>query len=110
MTCYLVPSSLAGARAGAIAKGPPAVRPAMSLLSAVVVFVVGLVSGIVVRAIAGLAAMVALLLVVFGVAAPEFGLVDYVIQQYYQGNELLFLAGLLFGIDAHRAGNAGADG
>ena len=74
----------------------------MSLLAAVVVFVVGLVSGVVVRTIAGFAAIIALLLVVFGVAAPEVGLVDYVIQQYYSGNELLFLAGLLFGIDAER--------
>ena len=74
----------------------------MSLFAAVVVFVVGLVSGIVVRAIAGLAAVIALLLVIFGVAVPDIGLVDYVIQQYYLGNELLFLAGLLFGIDAER--------
>jgi hypothetical protein len=72
----------------------------MSLLAAVVVFLVGFLSGAVVAAVAGLAAVVALLLVVFGVAAPEIGLVDYVIQQYYLGNELLFLAGLLFGIDA----------
>jgi hypothetical protein len=74
----------------------------MSLLSAIVVFVVGLVSGTVVRTFAGLAAVVALLLVVFGVAAPEIGLVDFVIREYYQGNELLFLAGLLFGLDASR--------
>ncbi|MDS0293667.1 hypothetical protein [Halogeometricum luteum] len=74
----------------------------MSLLAAVVVFVVGLISGVVVRAVAGLAAIIALLLVVFGVAAPDIGLVDYVIQQYYLGNELLFLAGFLFGIDAER--------
>lgn len=76
----------------------------MSLFAAVVVFVVGFVSGIVVRAVAGLAAIVALLLVVFGVAAPELGLVDFVVDQYYRGNELLFLAGLLFGVDANRAG------
>ena len=74
----------------------------MSLLTAIVVFVVGFVSGVVVRAIAGLAAIVALLLVVFGVAAPDIGLVDFVVTQYYQGNELLFLAGLLFGIDANQ--------
>lgn len=74
----------------------------MSLLSAIVVFVVGFVSGAVVRAFAGLAAVVALLLVVFGVAAPEIGLVDFVVREYYQGNELLFLAGLLFGLDASR--------
>jgi hypothetical protein len=81
----------------------------MSLLSAIVIFVVGLISGVVIRAIAGLAAFVALVLVIFGMAAPEIGLIDYVIQNYYQGNELLFLAGLLFGIDAHRAGKARGD-
>ena len=75
----------------------------MSLLSAIVVFVVGLVSGTVVRTFAGLAAVIALLLVIFGVAAPEIGLVDFVLREYYQGNELLFLAGLLFGLDASRA-------
>jgi len=74
----------------------------MSLVTAVVVFLVGLLSGVVVRAVAGLAAIVALLLVLFGVAAPEIGLIDYVLQQYYHGNELLFLAGLLFGIDANK--------
>jgi hypothetical protein len=79
----------------------------MSLLSAIVVFVVGLVSGTVVRTFAGLAAVIALLLVIFGVAAPEIGLVDFVLREYYQGNELLFLAGLLFGLDASRA--AGSD-
>lgn len=74
----------------------------MSLLSAVVVLLVGFVSGVAIRAIAGLAAIVALLLVVLGIAAPDIGLVDFVVTQYYQGNELLFLAGLLFGIDANR--------
>ena len=74
----------------------------MSLLSAIVVFVVGFLSGAVVRTFAGLAAVIALLLVVFGVAAPEVGLVDFVVREYYQGNELLFLAGLLFGLDAGR--------
>ena len=74
----------------------------MSLLAAVVVLVVGFVSGVVVRWVAGLAAIVALLLVILGWAAPEIGLVDYVLVQYYQGNELLFLAGLLFGIDAEK--------
>ena len=81
----------------------------MSLLSAVVVFVVGLLSGTVVSAVAGLAAIVAILLVVFGIAAPEIGLVDYVLLQYYQGNELLFLAGLLFGIDANKTRKRAAD-
>ncbi len=74
----------------------------MSLLGAAVVFVIGLVSGVVVRWVAGLAAVAALLLVVLGVAAPDVGVVDYVVSQYYAGNELLFLAGLLFGIDAPR--------
>ena len=74
----------------------------VSLLSAIVVFVVGFLSGAVVRTFAGLAAVIALLLVVFGVAAPEVGLVDFVVREYYQGNELLFLAGLLFGLDAGR--------
>ncbi|WP_372911551.1 hypothetical protein [Salinigranum sp.] len=74
----------------------------MSLLAAVVVFVVGLVSGVVVRWVAGLAAVVALVLVVLGVAAPDIGLVEYVLTRYYTGNELLFLAGFLFGIDAEK--------
>ena len=74
----------------------------MSLLAAVVVIVVGFVSGVVVRWVAGLAAVVALLLVILGWAAPEIGLVNYVVAEYYHGNELLFLAGLLFGIDAER--------
>lgn len=72
----------------------------MSLAAAVAVFGVGLLSGVVVRWVAGLAAVVALALVVFGVAAPDVGVVDYVLRRYYQGNELLFLAGVLFGIDA----------
>jgi hypothetical protein len=74
----------------------------VSLLAAVGVFVVGLVSGVVVRWVAGLAALVALVLVVFGIAAPDVGLVDYVLVRYYTGNELLFLAGFLFGIDAKK--------
>ena len=81
----------------------------MSLLSAIVIFVVGLLSGVIIRAIAGLAALIALVLVVFGIAAPDIGLVDYVIQNYYQGSELLFLAGLLFGIDAHHARKGNRD-
>jgi hypothetical protein len=74
----------------------------VSLLAAVVVFVAGFVSGAVVRWVAGLAAIVALILVVLGVAAPEVGLVEFVLQRYYDGNELLFLAGFLFGIDAKK--------
>lgn len=75
----------------------------MSLLSAIIIFVVGLISGVIIRAIAGLAAIIALILVILGIAAPQIGLIDFVIQTYYQGNELLFLAGLLFGLDAHQA-------
>lgn len=75
----------------------------MSLLSAVVVFVVGLISGTVVRWFAGLAAIVALVLVVLGIGSIDVGLVDHVVQQYYAGNELLFLAGFLFGVDAKRS-------
>lgn len=74
----------------------------MSLVGAAVVLLVGFVSGVVVRWVAGLAAVVALLLVILGWAAPEIGLVNYVLLRYYAGNELLFLAGLLFGLDAER--------
>lgn len=74
----------------------------MSLLAAVIVLVIGFVSGVVVRWVAGLAAIVALILVVLGIAAPEIGLVEFVLQRYYAGNELLFLAGFLFGIDARK--------
>ncbi|MFC4552833.1 MULTISPECIES: hypothetical protein [Halorussus] len=72
----------------------------MSLFTAVVVFVVGLVSGTVVRWFAGLAAVVALVLVLFGITNVDVGLVNYVVERYYLGNELLFLSGFLFGIDA----------
>ena len=78
----------------------------MSLVTAVVAFTVGLLSGVVVRWVAGLAAIIALLLVVFGAAVPNVGIVDYVVQQYYHGNELLFLAGFLFGIDAAKTKEA----
>ena len=74
----------------------------MSLFTAVVVFVVGLVSGTVVRWFAGLAAVVALVLVLFGSTNVDVGLVNYVIERYYLGNELLFLSGFLFGIDAEQ--------
>lgn len=73
----------------------------MSLLSAVVVFVVGLFSGVLVRWTAGLAAIVALVLVLLGVTSLDIAFVHFIVEQYYRGNELLFLAGLLFGIDSH---------
>lgn len=74
----------------------------MGLVTAIVVFVVGLVSGTVVRWFAGLAAIVALVLVILGVATPEIGIVNQIIDQYYLGNELLFISGFLFGIDAKK--------
>ena len=74
----------------------------MSLFTAVVVFVVGFVSGTVTRWAAGLAAVAALALVVLGVTTPESGLVNFVIERYYLGNELLFISGFLFGIDAKK--------
>lgn len=72
----------------------------MSLVSALVVFLVGFVSGTVVRWVAGLAAIVALVLVVLGATTPDIGLVNGIIDRYYLGNELLFISGFLFGIDA----------
>lgn len=77
----------------------------MSLLAAVVVFVVGFLSGTVTRWFAGLAAIVALLLVLLGVVVPDIALIDTVLNRYYLGNELLFISGFLFGIDA--GGKAG---
>lgn len=74
----------------------------MGLVDAVVVIVVGYVSGTVTRIFAGIAAVVALVLAVLGFAAPAsaLALLDPVLA-LYRGNELLFLAGFLFAID-HR--------
>ena len=82
---------------------PDRLREGMGLVEAVVVFVVGYVSGTVTRWFAGLAAVVALILAVLGLAAPAsfFVLVDPVLS-FYAGNELLFLSGFLFAI-AHRS-------
>ncbi|MFW5924304.1 MAG: hypothetical protein ACOCSP_01745 [archaeon] len=74
----------------------------MSLVTALLVFAVGLISGTVVRWVAGLAAIVALVLVLLGVTSIELSLIDHVLEGYYLGNELLFLSGFLFGIDAER--------
>ncbi|WP_276301802.1 hypothetical protein [Halorussus lipolyticus] len=74
----------------------------MALLEILAVFVVGFVSGTVVRWFAGLAALVALVLVVLGVTTVQIGLLNHVLQQYYVGNELLFISGFLFGIDAEQ--------
>jgi len=74
----------------------------MALLEAILVFVVGLLAGTVVRWIAGLAAVVALVLAILGFTTLDVGLVEYVLDRYYLGNELLFVSGFLFGIDAER--------
>ena len=79
----------------------------VSLFAAVAVLVVGFVSGVVVRWVAGLAAIVALVLVILGVTTVDVSFVDYVVREFYVGNELLFLAGFLFGIDAGAVGSRG---
>lgn len=71
----------------------------MGLVEAVVVLVVGYLSGVVTRWVAGLAAVAALLLAVFGLAAPEVAVsLARPVLSVYANNELLFLAGFLFGI------------
>jgi hypothetical protein len=74
----------------------------MALLEAILVFAVGYVSGTVTRWFATLAAIVAFLLALFGLAAPAtlFDLLEPVLS-VYDGNELLFLSGFLFAI-GHR--------
>jgi hypothetical protein len=74
----------------------------MALFEAVVIFVVGFVSGTVVRWVAGFAAFVALALAILGVTTPEIGLINQILDRYYLGNELLFVSAFLFGIDAER--------
>jgi hypothetical protein len=74
----------------------------MALFEAAVIFLVGFVSGSVVRWFAGLAAIAALVLVLLGVTTPEIALVGRILDQYYLGNELLFISGFLFGIDARQ--------
>lgn len=74
----------------------------MGLVEAVVILVVGYVSGTVTRLFAGIAAVVALLLAILGFATPA-SVLDFLdpVLAFYRGNELLFLAGFLFAID-HR--------
>lgn len=74
----------------------------MALLEALVIFVVGYVSGTITRWFATVAAILALLLAILGLAAPGWftNLVDPILT-VYEGNELLFLSGFLFAI-AHR--------
>jgi hypothetical protein len=71
----------------------------MGLVEAVVIFAIGYVSGAVTRWLAGVAAVVALLLAVLGLAAPDslFVVVEPVLA-FYRGNELLFVSGFLFAI------------
>jgi len=71
----------------------------MTLLEAIAVFVVGYVAGAVTRIFAGLAAVIALVLAVLGIALPDsvLAVVDPVLGVYL-GNELLFLSGFLFAI------------
>jgi hypothetical protein len=75
----------------------------MGLVEALVVFVVGYVTGAVTRLFAGVAAVVALALAVLGLGAPQafFDLLAPILG-VYEGNELLFLSGFLFAI-AHRS-------
>lgn len=72
----------------------------MSLVTAIVVFIVGYVFGRVTLWVAGLAAIAALVLAILGLAAPAIlvePLSDF-LTAYYDGNELLFLSGFLFGV------------
>jgi hypothetical protein len=71
----------------------------MGLFEALVVFVVGYVTGTVTRVFAGVAALAALALAVLGVALPE-SVVALAAPVFgvYVGNELLFLSGFLFGV------------
>jgi len=75
----------------------------MGLVEALVILVVGYLTGTVTRLFAGIAAIIALVLAILGFAAPAsvYDLVDPVLA-FYRGNELLFLAGFLFAIDHHR--------
>jgi len=80
----------------------------MGLLEAILVFVVGYVCGAVTRIFAGLAAILALVLVILGIALPPsvVGIVDPILAVYL-GNELLFLSGFLFAIAHDPAGEDG---
>ncbi|WP_135365248.1 hypothetical protein [Halosimplex halophilum] len=77
----------------------------MGLLEAILVFAVGYVCGAVTRIFAGIAAILALVLAVLGVALPAsiVGIVDPILGVYL-GNELLFLSGFLFAIAHDPAG------
>jgi hypothetical protein len=82
----------------------------MALLEAILVFAVGYVCGAVTRIFAGLAAILALVLVVLGVALPPsiVGIADPILAVYL-GNELLFLSGFLFAIAHNPAGETKGD-
>ncbi|MFC4357139.1 hypothetical protein ACFO0N_04145 [Halobium salinum] len=76
----------------------------MDLLALLVVFVVGYLAGRLTSWLAGLAALLALGLFVLGLAVPASvtGVVDSVLTGFYEGNELLFLSGFLFGVAGGR--------
>jgi hypothetical protein len=76
----------------------------MNLLTLLLVFVVGYVSGRLTSWLAGLAALAALALFLLGLAAPASvtGVIDGVLAGFYYGNELLFLSGFLFGVSGGR--------
>ncbi|WP_436928508.1 hypothetical protein [Halosimplex halobium] len=82
----------------------------MGLLEAILVFAVGYVCGAVTRIFAGVAAILALVLAVLGVALPAsiVGIVDPILGVYL-GNELLFLSGFLFAIAHDPAGEERAE-
>jgi hypothetical protein len=73
----------------------------MALLEAALILLLGFLVGYLTRLVATAAAVLALVLAVFGLAAPPvlFDLVRPVLD-VYAGNELVFLAGFLFAIGA----------
>ncbi|QLH80371.1 hypothetical protein [Halosimplex pelagicum] len=82
----------------------------MGLLEAILVFAVGYVCGAVTRIFAGVAAILALVLAILGVALPAsiVGIADPILGVYL-GNELLFLSGFLFAIAHDPAGETSED-
>lgn len=76
----------------------------MALVEAVLVLIVGYLVGTLTRMLATAAAVVALLLAILGLAAPQsfFDLAEPVLA-IYRGNELVFIAGFLFAIGHQEA-------
>ena len=73
----------------------------MALLEAALILLLGFLVGYLIRKVATAAAVVALALAVFGLAAPPalFDLLQPLLS-VYAGNELVFIAGVLFAIGA----------